>query len=118
MILIIDEKSYKNILVYDISHKTLFGSRRFCIRFDEVDGLLKVYDGVRYLALFGSGKDDGIYNRIRSYKSKSGSAYVSSHYYAKVKTDFYNSLPLENTLTFCNIIILIKSVLNKDKNHY
>ena len=44
--------------------------------------------------------------------------HVLSHYYAKVKTDFYNSLPLENTLTFCNIIILIKSVLNKDKNHY
>ena len=28
------------------------------------------------------------------------------------------ALPLEKTLAFCNVIIFIKSVLNKDKSHY
>ena len=43
---------------------------------------------------------------------KSGIAYIFSHYFAK------NSLPTENILTVNNTIILIKSVINKDKNHY
>ena len=38
----IDEKIYKNILVYDISFKTLFGSKPLCIRFDEVSGFIRV----------------------------------------------------------------------------
>ena len=39
--------------------------------------------------------------------------------YAKIKVDSNDSLPLEKKLTFCNdIIILIKSVSNKEKNTY
>ena len=38
----VDEKIYKNILVYDISFKTLFGSKPLCIRFDEVSGFIRV----------------------------------------------------------------------------
>ena len=36
----------------------------------------------------------------------------------KNQVDFYNSLPLEKILTLHNAIILIKSLLNKDQNHY
>ena len=43
---------------------------------------------------------------------------VISHNYAKIKVDLYDSLPLENTMTFHNVIIFIKSVFNKDKNNY
>ena len=57
----IDEKSNKNVLVYDISYKTLFGSKPLRIRFDEVDGFIRVCNGARYLTLFGS----KIYNRVR-----------------------------------------------------
>ena len=32
--------------------------------------------------------------------------------------DSDNDLPLEETLTSSNVIILIKSVFNKDQNHY
>ena len=35
-----------------------------------------------------------------------------------LKIDSYDSLPLEKTLTSYNVIILIKSVFNKDKNNY
>ena len=41
-----------------------------------------------------------------------------SHYYAKIKVDSYESLPLQKTLTVHNVIIIIKSVFNEDKNNY
>ena len=31
------------------------GSKPLYIRFDEIDGSIKIYDGIRYLVLFGSG---------------------------------------------------------------
>ena len=36
----------------------------------------------------------------------------------KIKVDSYDSLPIGETLTFHNVIILIKSVINKDQIHY
>ena len=36
----------------------------------------------------------------------------------KIKNDSYDSLSIEKRLTLHNVIILIKSVLNKDKSHY
>ena len=47
----------------------------------------------------------------------SGITNVISHIYVKIKIDSYDSLPLEKTLLF-HVIILIKSVFNKDKNKY
>ena len=41
-----------------------------------------------------------------------------SHNYVKIKVNLYDSLPLEKALTYDNVIILIQSVLNKDKNNY
>ena len=50
----------KNVLVYNISLKTLIGAKLLCIRFDKVDGLIKVYLGTRFLVLLGPGKYDNI----------------------------------------------------------
>ena len=87
------------------------------IRFDKVHGFVRVYDGTIYLVLLGVEKYDAIDNRIRYLISqKGGITYVFSHYYAKI--DSYDSLPLEKTLTFHNVIILITSVFDKDKNKY
>ena len=47
-----DEKSHENVLIYDISYKILIGPKLLCIRFEKVDGFLRVYDGIRYLVLF------------------------------------------------------------------
>ena len=68
------------------------------IRFDEIYGFIRVYDGTRYLILFGSEKYDSIYNRIRYLISaKSGITYITSHNYAKIKVDSCNFLPLKNS---------------------
>ena len=40
------------------------------------------------------------------------------HNFAKNKVDSYESLPLGKTMTFHNVLTLIKSVFNKDKNYY
>ena len=42
--ILIDEKSYENILVLNISYKILIDSRPLHIRFNEIDGFIKVYD--------------------------------------------------------------------------
>ena len=60
-----DEKLYENILVYNISYKTSIDSKPLRIRFDKIDRYIRIYDGTRYLVLFGSENFDFIYNRIR-----------------------------------------------------
>ena len=52
--ILLEKKSFENILIYDISHKAFMGVKPLSIRFDEVYGVIKIYDGTRYLQLFGS----------------------------------------------------------------
>ena len=49
---------------------------------------------------------------------KRGITYIFYHYFAKVKADFYDSLYIEKLSTLRNVLIHIKSVLSKEKNHY
>ena len=63
--IMLHKKSYKkceNNLIYDISYKTCMGSIPLRIKFNETDGFIKIYDGIRYLVLFGSGWYDEIYD--------------------------------------------------------
>ena len=95
------------------------GAKPMRISLDKVNRFIRVYNGTRYLVLLGPGKYDAVFNRARYLtRVKSGITYVISHYYLKIKVDSYEYLPLEKKLTFYNVIILIKSVFNKDKNNY
>ena len=92
-------------------------AKPFCIRFDKVDRFIKIYDGTRYLVLFGPERYV-IYDRIRYLISqKGGIAYSINHNFAKIRIDSSNSLPIEKTLT-CHVIIFIKSVFDENKNYY
>ena len=114
-----DEKLYKSILVRDISYKTLIGVKPLFIKANKIDGFIRVQDAKRYLVLFGPEKYDIIYDSIIYLKSlKTGITYVISHNYARIKVDSYDALPLEKTLNLHNVIILIKSVFNKDQRNY
>ena len=44
--------------------------------------------------------------------------YIISHNYATIKVDSFRFIPLEKIMTLCNVIILVKSVWNKDKTSY
>ena len=90
--ILIDEKSNKSILVYGISYKTLFGSKPMCIRFDEVNEFIRIYDGIRYLVLFAHQKCHAICNKIKYLiGQKNGITYVFSHNCRKINS--YDSLP-------------------------
>ena len=49
---------------------------------------------------------------------KSGSKDSINYNFARIRIDSCNSLPTEKILTFRNVIILIKSVVNKVQNKY
>ena len=115
---LLDEKSYENILIYDITYKTFKGAKSLSIRFDKIDGMIKSYDGTRYLVLFIPERYHAIPDWIKYIISeKSGITYSIIHNFTNIKVDSSDSSPLEKTMTL-HVIILIRSVCNKDKNNY
>ena len=107
--ILIDEKSDGNILIYNMSYRTLIDSKPLRIRFLKLHGIIRIYDGIRYLTLFGWKKYEAIYNRV--YKPKKVTSYILSLYFTKIKVDSFDSLRPEERLALHNIIIHIK-------NHY
>ena len=106
-------------MIYDISYETLIGSKPLRIRFNEIDGIINIYDGSRYLTLFGTKIYNVIYSRIRYLINiKSGIAYIISHYLQKSKVFSYDFLFIEKKLTLNIVTTHIKSVVSKDKYHY
>ena len=90
--ILIDEKWHENILIYDISYKTLTGSKPLGIRFDKIDRIIRIYDGTRYITLLGTKKYGAVYDRIRFRISlKSNITYAFCQYFAQVKVDSYDS---------------------------
>ena len=73
--ILIDKISYENILIYDISYKTLIDPKPLQMKFFKIDGITRVYDGTRYLTLFGSKEYEAIYDRITDLISQK----VASH---------------------------------------
>ena len=61
----------------------------------------KIFDKIKYLISKKSDITDSI-----------------NHNFGKIRIDSYNSLPIKKILTFHNVIILIKLVVNKNKNKY
>ena len=121
--ILLDKKSketHENILIYDISYKTSTSVKPLRIRFNEIDSFIKIFDGVRYLVLFDYGWFDKICDRIKYLISgKSGITDSIYHNFGIIRIDSYSSLPIGKILTFHNVIMLIKSVVHKNKNeHY
>ena len=80
-------------MIYDIPYKIL---DLIHIRFNKIDIFIRIYNGTRYLTLFGHEKYDTIYNRIRYLVNlKSGITCILSHYFAKIKVDSYESQSTE-----------------------
>ena len=122
--ILLDKKSYKNVLIYKLLYKKFIDAKPFPIKFNKVDGLIKIYNGIRYLELSNSYDTNyRVYNKIFDeinylITEKSDDKYSINHNFARIKIDSYNSLPIEKKVTFHNVIILIMLVVNKDKNNY
>ena len=65
--ILLEEKLYKENCknIYDISYKTSTGGKPLCIRYDEIDGFIKIQDRIRYLVLFDCGWFDKICDKIK-----------------------------------------------------
>ena len=73
-------------------------------------------DGIRYQVVFDHGWLDNFFDTIRHLLSeKIGITDSANHNFEKFRINSYNSLPIEKILTFHNVIILIKPVVNKNK---
>ena len=98
-------KVTQKYLIYDISYKALISSKPFRIRWHEIDRLIIIYDGTRYSKLIGTEKYEATFDRIRYLLSlKCGIAYVFSLYFAKIKNDSYDFLPIKKKYWFCIIL--------------
>ena len=75
------------------------------IRFDKIDGFIKIYDGIRYFVILGHSWFEEICDSIENIISEKRGI-----------TDSF--LPIEKIVTFHDVMILIKSVFNEIKNHY
>ena len=112
-------KTYENILIYDILYKHFMGAKPLCIRFDEIDRFIKIYDEIRYLVLSDYGWVNKICNRIKYLMGeKSGITDSINHNFGIIRINSYIFLPIKRAFTFHKVIILIKSVVNKNKNSY
>ena len=88
--ILIEEQSNENILIYNISCKTVTGLKPLCIKFDKIDGFSRVYDRTRYLVLFGLKKYDVITIGLDMLQVKKLVSHMFfSHYYVKVKVYFW-----------------------------
>ena len=90
------------------------------IRLDKIDEFIVVLDGkIEHLLLFDNELFDKICDLINNLISKkSGITNSINHNFGRIRIGSYNSLPIKKILTFHNVIILIKSVVNKNKNKY
>ena len=89
------------------------------IRFDKIDGFIKIHNKIRYLVLFDYSCCDKIYDKIKDFISeKSGITDSINHNFARIRIESCDPLPTEKILPFHNLIILFKSVVNKNKNNY
>ena len=82
--------------------------RLLCVRFDKIDGLIRVYNGCRYLVLLGSERYDTISNKIRCLTSqKRGISYVFSLNYARSKVDSHDPLILTLHIVVKTLISIV-----------
>ena len=99
--ILLDEKLYKekyeNISIYVISYEIFIGSRSLHVMFDDIDGFIKICDGIRYLVLFHYGWVDKICDRIKHLISeKSGITDSINRNFERIRIDSSNSLPIKN----------------------
>ena len=80
----------------------------------KIDRLIKIYIGIRYLVLLFLIDIMPFMIALNISKLKKVVLQLK-HNFAKIKNNLYNFLPIKKILTFHNVIIPIKSAINKVK---
>ena len=93
------------------------GAKPLCIRFDKVDGFIKIYDETRYLLSFGPKNMIQFMIELDILQVKKVVLHIVLIIILQ-ESELIQVIPIEKTLTFHNVIVLIKSVFNKNENNY
>ena len=90
---LLDEKTSKDLLIYNSSYKTFMGEKLLCIWFNRIDGFIKIDNGIKFFVLLEYNK---IYGRIKYFiNEKSGITGSINHHFARIRIDSYNYLHIE-----------------------
>ena len=83
-----NKNKYENILIYDISFKTFMGRKSLRIRFNKINGFIKIYEGIRYLILYNYERYNAICDKMKYLLSeKSGVKDSINHNFTRIRTD-------------------------------
>ena len=104
------------------NHMTIFwflrfdAAESFRIRFDNVKVYIRVYNGTRYLILYGPGKNDAIYDKNKYLISQKKGVQCAFYFNcARIKIALCDSLPIERILTLFNVMNSLSQFLIKIK---
>ena len=110
-------KDSKHVKIYSVNHLYLI--------FNKVNGYFEEINGNKYLMLLRINESKEkikiygeLWSKVNLKSKKSGIKDSINHKFPIIRIDSYDSLPIEKILTFHNVIILIKSAVNKYKNNY
>ena len=117
---LLDKKLYKNISVSNILYKIPTGPTPLRIRFDKINRVIISLDGkIEHLISFDYGSFNKICDKIKYLMIKK---VVLQIVLITVlgRSELIHIIPylLKKMFNFHNVLILIKSVLNKNKNKY
>ena len=114
--ILLDEKSYKQkfekILIYDISYKPSTGAKPLRFRFNEIDRFNKTHNGIRSLVLFDDAWFDKSCDKIKY-------LIIENVVLQIVLIIILGKSELIHIILYhSDNVIILKSVVNKDKNNY
>ena len=96
--ILLNEKSYKSLLIYNISYKNVMGNKTLHIRFHKIDGFNKIYNEIRYLVLLVYNE---IYDKTKYLMNEKGG--ITDHInlnFERIRTGSCNSLPTKKYRLF------------------
>ena len=115
-------KNYMKIFQFMTFHTKLQQEQNHCvlgsIKKVNLLGFVVLNSHVKYYLIMDCLIKFAIRLNIFLISKKSGNTQSINHNFEEIRIDSYNSLPTEKILTFHNVIVLVKSTVNNDKNNY
>ena len=115
-------KNYMKIFQFMTFHTKLQQEQNHCvlgsIKKVHLLGFVVLNSHVKYYLIMDCLIKFAIRLNIFLISKKSGNTQSINHNFEEIRIDSYNSLPTEKILTFHNVIVLVKSTVNNDKNNY
>ena len=130
----IDEKSYKNILIYYIGYVTIKDSKYVKINsvnplyliFNKVNGYFEEINGNKYLTLVPTNENkekikkyEELWSKIRDLiRSITKNSDDYDEKYMKIKFNSDDELPLNKMIEIPSMIIVVKAVFHENNKYY